>query len=481
MEQKTVKIGEVDVPVIFDRGEEWFPITLITTKVLLRCDRKSLINNRNEEKYSKFISNKLITFSSTKQQSKCINKEGLITLLKNIKIGWLTEEQRKVQNKFHEYLGIPLLPVDIENDEDILIKTFNEYRKGNKGSLPDMYDNKESYIKMLKHLYTIGKINVNNLTCDFLVNKCGLRGMYKHLSFFQVYQTLFGDDFYLYVWKYPKFQFKDIKLNYDMANSIFKNFLKENGIVIEDIFSFSYYSILNKCGLKKFINGNLLYFIVQFFDFRYAGYKFKTGSVNYYKDINNLLFDLRYLIEEDMKLEIEKIPLYLTKTKLREKANPMYHYIISKDNGSIYEWVDKLYPNKFNESDFEINAYRDTFGSDSEYFIDQILRENFNNVIYNQIHTERTIDINGMIPDWLIITNSGVWVVEYFGLYEERQYGKSSRVTDYIDKTKRKIERYKELQGYKFIFWYPNDIEGDFKRIRESILKMKENPYVSMV
>jgi hypothetical protein len=221
--------------------------------------------------------------------------------------------------------------------------------------------------------------------------------------------------------------------------------------------------------------------VVHYYNFQYAGYLFKTKSKNYYKDESKLLFDLKYLVEQDMKIDIEKIPLYLTKYTLQKKALPIYHYIISKKNGSLYEWFNKLYPNKFTLHDFELNGYRNEFDSDKEMMINELLNENFNNVIYNQKHTERTIKLDEMIPDWLIITESGVWIVEYFGLYVERQYGKSSRVTDYIDKTKRKIERYKEMSGYKFIFLYPEDIEDDYRGCRDVIAKMKENPYMTMV
>ncbi|MNG04760.1 hypothetical protein D3C84_879150 [compost metagenome] len=171
-----------------------------------------------------------------------------------------------------------------------------------------------------------------------------------------------------------------------------------------------------------------------------------------------------------MKIPTEKIPLYLTKNVLQKKCLPLYRWIVTHKNKTIYEWVDILYPNKFIEADFEVNAYRNEFDSDTESFIHEILKSKFNNLIYNQKHTGRTITIDGMIPDWFVFTNKGVWIIEYFGMYDVRNKD-NSRVRDYIKKTHRKLDKYKKLQGYNFIFLYPDDIDNDFLGCRE---KLKE-------
>lgn len=570
MEQKSVQIGSVEVPIILDGGEEWFPVSYITTKVLLRSGKSGLVNKHNKDSITNYLHIYTIKYGDKNiQESRCINKIGLFELLKKTKVGSLSVDQRISQNDLHKYIGLELLPVDeqdtnkynkkwlsevdaytkdiisnelrIENVEwirrcskcnnhypmtnrffaidnradkgfakvcrvctgkvnifthqdtdknkmmkqevdlyksmanDQIMNIYDAYRNKKINRLPDCYENKESYLRIVKDLYDKETIDKNNLTMDFLINDCNLKGIQKYLSIEDIYVYLFGNNFYLYSYKFPHFKFRNIKLTNEIAFLIINNYIKDFKVIINDVFTFDYSNILKSCGLNGFVNGNVLEFIVNFYDRQYPGYIFKTFSSNYYKDETNLLFDLKYLIEKDMNLEVEKIPLYLTKNVLRNKCNSLYRFIVTKKNGSLFDWVDKLYPGKFIENDFEINAYREEFGSDTERFIHDILKENFKNVIYNQIHTNRTIEINGMIPDWLILTDNGVYVVEYFGLYEERQYGKSSRVTDYIDKTKRKIERYGEMKGYKFLFFYPDDIVDDFRGCREKINKIKEN------
>jgi hypothetical protein len=38
-----------------------------------------------------------------------------------------------------------------------------------------------------------------------------------------------------------------------------------------------------------------------------------------------------------------------------------------------------------------------------------------------------------MVPDWFVFTDRGVWVIEYFGLYDKR-YTLNSRIDAYINK-----------------------------------------------
>jgi hypothetical protein len=44
-----------------------------------------------------------------------------------------------------------------------------------------------------------------------------------------------------------------------------------------------------------------------------------------------------------------------------------------------------------------------------------------------------------------------------------------------------KLNVYKTLEGYRFVFIYPKDIEDNFAGCREIIEKMKENPYYTML
>lgn len=140
--------------------------------------------------------------------------------------------------------------------------------------------------------------------------------------------------------------------------------------------------------MTKFLD-NILDFVVKYYDYKYAGYKFKIASVNYYKDKNNRIFDMKWLIEQELKIEIHKIPLYITLFLLNRQYRCLYDLIYRKkyyDN--LFEWIDECYPNIFTINDFVINYYRDTFDSLEESQVNEQLKSKLDNLIYNQRNTE---------------------------------------------------------------------------------------------
>lgn len=85
-----------------------------------------------------------------------------------------------------------------------------------------------------------------------------------------------------------------------------------------------------------------------------------------------------------------------------------------------------------------------------------------------------------MVPDWIILTEQGYYIVEYFGLYEVNQQ-QNTRVKDYIVRTHEKIEKYRNMPFYKYLFLYPNDIVNDFNGVRDKLSKMRENVDFTMI
>lgn len=77
------------------------------------------------------------------------------------------------------------------------------------------------------------------------------------------------------------------------------------------------------------------------------------------------------------------------------------------------------------------------------------------------------IGLDDKILDWFVFTDKGCHVVEYFGLYVEREG--SSRIDDYRKRTDNKLEKYKELNGYKFMFLYPNDLKNNFEGVYKKL------------
>jgi hypothetical protein len=133
--------------------------------------------------------------------------------------------------------------------------------------------------------------------------------------------------------------------------------------------------------------------------------------------------------------------------------------------------VNELYPNKYIEADFDVNAYRNEFDSDTEAFIDDILRQEFKNVYYNQRNTNRTVTLNGNVPDWLVFTDNGVWIVEFLGMYLPDKT--DSRTLVYIEKTERKFKKYESVSGYNILYLLPEDIEKNFSGVKEKIKVIK--------
>lgn len=564
MQQEFVQIGEVSVPVIIDEGIRYYPISYITTKVLLRSGKNSLFTKSNREQFETYLKKLVVVYGETNiQRSNCISEEGLKILLSKTQQSRLSIEQRSSQNKLHEYLGLKLLTerelimgdlsdellnehdlytqdlirqfqnqdaryqlcskcekyyllvseffvnthkglskicrsctgkeLKSMHDEDKLMvindagdngyinlingnvtAVFESYLNGKIERLPQTFQNKRDLAKIVKHIYQNYKIQLNDIKLSYFKTKYKLTMLGSYFTTNEIHDILFGSHAKLYPWKYPAYQIGRHVSN-EYGKLLFSNYIIDMGITVDDIFNFKYGEICTKARIKV---QDLLRLVVEYYDYKYPGYMFKIAGVNYYKDEENVLFDLRYLIEWDIKIPVSKIPLYLTKNTLQQKCRPLYTHIITNKNKTLYEWVDLLYPNKFIQADFEMNVYRNEFDSDTERFIHEILTEMFDNVLYNQKHTNRTITIDGMIPDWLVFTSNGVWIVEYFGLYVERQKD-NPRVRGYIEKTHRKIERYKQVSGYNFVYLYPEDIEDDYFGCREKLSKIGMNSIVS--
>jgi hypothetical protein len=357
--------------------------------------------------------------------------------------------------------------------EDNLEKVYRKYLNDELKHLPDCYQNKDDYLRIIKWLYENKYINVNNIGTKILINDCKLKNLTKLLTMHEIFSFLFGENYFYYPWKYPTMQFKsDIKLTYDIANNVLNNYIREFDVDSSDPLEIDYDDLIRKAKLTQLRDlGSSLYFAVQYNQFKYAGYMFKTKSSTYYNDDENIKFDLKYLIEEDMKIPVDKIPLYLTRNNLQKHCRTLYHQIVTNKNKSIFEWVNELYPNKYIEADFDVNAYRNEFDSDTEAFIDDILRQEFKNVYYNQRNTNRTVTLNGNVPDWLVFTDNGVWIVEFLGMYLPDKT--DSRTLVYIEKTERKFKKYESVSGYNILYLLPEDIEKNFSGVKEKIKVIK--------
>ena len=122
-----------------------------------------------------------------------------------------------------------------------------------------------------------------------------------------------------------------------------------------------------------------------------------------YKDKESIDFDMKWFVEKDLGIQIEKIPLYVTKQSLNMKARQLYYALNHKIYyNTLFEWIDNCYPNKFIELDFDINPYRSVFDSLEEAQVDEQIRNRVGNLIHNERNKPNTVNIKGMIPTPLI-------------------------------------------------------------------------------
>lgn len=331
-------------------------------------------------------------------------------------------------------------------------------------------NSKEFIYKLLQYYYNEDILNSNGLLCNY-IKKLNIKTKYTNkLSINSYIEYISNNECKIRPYNYKNY--KNYNITIDDAFTIFDNYLKDNNIVIEDIFNFNYFDIMKKCKLSNYYS-NQLDFIVKYYNNKYSGYKFKIASANYYKDINNRIFDMKYLIEKDLKLDINKIPLYITKTFLSENYSPLYH-VLNKTyyNGNLFKWINECYPNKFEEQDFNITKYRIEFDSFEEAQVDRILREHLDNVLYNLRNSKSEFTLMGMKPDWTILTEKGTILCEYFGMYL-KQGGTEyrERLETYKNKTEIKFKKYDELEkvGYKHLYIFPEDLKNNYKGLIDKI------------
>lgn len=349
-----------------------------------------------------------------------------------------------------------------------VIEIYEDWKiNGYKGNVPRIINNDNDMWEILKYCFESELIEPKLLTMSYLKKNFEIK--FKNTTIQEIYLELFGEGYIYYPWEYG---YKNIKgLNFEQCKIIFNNYLNENNIIVENPLQFNYEETIYKSGIRKAVV-NTLEFAVEYNDFKYGGYQYKTNSGNYYRNQSNRIFDLKYLIEEHLKIEIDKIPLYLTKMTLQKNGRRLYEVLHSKSYyKNLFEWVNEIYSDKFVEEDFEVTIYRDVFDSQEEMEIDKVLHDNFGNIVYNQRNTEKTINIKGMIPDWILLTEQGCCLVEYFGLYVKKQNNK--RILDYIERTEKKMKKYIGLDGYGMLFIFPEDLKNNYIGLNKKLNRFK--------
>lgn len=371
------------------------------------------------------------------------------------------KHNNKELNRIYERYGRDIYLLYKSKD---IIKIWEWWIDSGDKHIPEILRDKDGLLFLLKCLYSEGKLKENEFSFSNIYKKIHIQVSRFDVTLKDIYKKLL-----------------DVELqskeghgvdNFEDAKIILLKYIKNNKVKIKDIFDFNYYELIRNVGLTGFLqyycNNDLLEFITKFHENKYPPYRFSGGYKKYWEEKENRDNALKWLIEKDLKIPIEKIPLYLTLTSIRNIGTTTMYDVLKKYYKGIYEWVNEVYPGKFIELDFNINAMRNEFDSQEEKMIHDVLKDNLKNVIYNTRNTENTVKINGMIPDWYCITDNGFYIIEYFGI-TNNQKNYNIRISDYKNKANEKISKYENINWIKKIYLYPEDMKNNFKGVKEKI------------
>jgi len=338
-----------------------------------------------------------------------------------------------------------------------VLEIYEHWKSKNKNKLPKVINNIDDKLFIIKHMYNQGKFSsFDDITDTSIRNVCGFGLNGINLK-----------ELYSYIFNVGINEYKNIVNDFAGAKIIIDKYIVDNNIIIKDKYKYSYHDIIRKCSLTgffaRFYNNDLLELIMQYYDYQYPAYKFEGGFKKYWEKQENRIKALKYFIEEDMKIELEKVPLYITLTALRDKGTSTMYYVCKKYYKSLFDWVNEVYPDRFDPKDFDIHYVRNNFDSIEEAEVHDVLKKKFKYVIYNPNNTDRTIKIDGKVPDWFVFTKNKCYIVEYFGLSMDRNTSHNSRIEDYRERTENKIEKYEKLDGYGKVYIFPEDLKDNFK------------------
>lgn len=195
---------------------------------------------------------------------------------------------------------------------------------------------------------------------------------------------------------------------------------------------------------------------------------------------------LRELIQYRLKLKTpEEISLYLNYTNMEKNGYTKFNkHIMRKRFKNYYEWASLSFPeysDQWNFRDFHKHVTCDghVCHSSEEVDIYHFVKYNLKVESFTPIGTDvygkyrfilpDNIKDTSYTPDFLFKIGEEDVFVEYFGWYVEK-YENNKMLTNYRNKTKRKIEYYNTLE-HKFIYLFPEDLKDNFKGIEKKINK----------
>jgi len=317
-----------------------------------------------------------------------------------------------------------------------------------------------------------------------LLNKYKLKTLQSRFGIFNIVNITYPNKWVPWEFNFVSSNFWNNKDNLiDVGIWLFCKLINDNVINdIEDIPNLNQ-NIFNSYNLKGVLASKFNYspyiFWNTMFPSKWFEWEFKITPKNYWNKKVNRINALKQLIENRLNLNIINIPKNISYSFLVEYYHKFSHKCDIFYHSNLFKWIDEVYPNIFTPEDFNQIIASDGTKLDSnlELIIHELLIKTFKNVKYydnniineNKWHNELTNE--NYVADWLIDNNI---IIEYFGWYNLNSYNKNKIITDYINKTHRKIKYFSSLKNYKFLSLFPEDLRYNLKGVKEK-LKIIEN------
>ncbi len=387
----------------------------------------------------------------------------------------------KYKHEEMNQIKIQSLVDDVGNIEEYYQEVLNGNKKFPEGFFK--YSSTEIHRKILRRFFEIAKKNGDvNSIYDFSKKLTGnFLKRYKLHAIYVEYNSLYKIIDVLFPQKYMPWELNRVPPNYwdNKENRLkaiqwfYSKLIEDKVIECEkDILSINDLGTLLKEyrleGLAVLhFNSSTYEFWSEIFPNKFFAWEFPLTTRNYWSNKNNRTVALRELIEQYLSIEINDIPKKLTYTFLVNNFRKFAGVCDKYYKSNIYTWINEAYPNRFNQDEFHNTISPDGYRLDSipelkiheillsmgcqiQYFENkQAVKEKWFNEKYDEWY----------VPDWII---NQKYIIEYFGWYDIKRYGKYDRITKYIDKAHRKKEYFTQLEGYTFIDIYPEDLEGEY-------------------
>ena len=304
------------------------------------------------------------------------NSHGLVSVCRECYTnnGRFIHPDKYLQYIYYKYGEEKFIKIKNSKIEDIFVM----YGKNEIDKLPDKHiTKKKEQFSIIKELFNNNLLTYENISLKY-INNIYFKNTALKVSIEEIFNYCYPD------WKDYPLKYGDNtpdirnKTNNDLKHSkvIWNNYLKQNNIIIDDIYNFNYIYHFKICKIYKFAKNDLLKYIMFLYDNKYPSYKFNIKELNYYKEKENRIFAFKQYVKE-LNIHYSKIPLVISKYTLQQYSNTLYNILRNYYDSNLFKWVNECYPNKFKHEDFNLECIRGRFDSMDEESVDLILREYF--------------------------------------------------------------------------------------------------------